>query len=73
MIVSKAVGNAVKRNLIRRRLHTIIDRQLAIGFSGVDTVIRVLPAAAEASFSELESEVSKGLEKARSACARARS
>lgn len=60
-IVSKAVGGAVVRNLVRRRLKTIVERRLAAGFAGYDVVIRALPASAEAPFSELEREVGRSL------------
>lgn len=62
-IVSKAVGNAVTRNLVRRRLKTIAQRRLADGLDGVDVVFRALPAIVEAPFSELEAEVERALER----------
>ncbi|MHA3685433.1 ribonuclease P protein component [Leucobacter sp. HY1910] len=60
-IISKAVGNAVTRNLIRRRFKTIVERQLASGIAGVDIVFRVFPKVTEASFEELEAEVTRAL------------
>jgi ribonuclease P protein component len=63
-IVTKAIGNAVKRNLVRRRLKTLADRALAGGFSGVDVVFRALPLSATASFSTLETDVSRALVRA---------
>lgn len=63
-IVSKAVGNAVTRNLVRRRLKTIADRSLQAGFTGYDIVIRALPMSAEASFAELEHEAERSLARA---------
>ncbi|MFA5605832.1 MAG: ribonuclease P protein component [Leucobacter sp.] len=63
-IVSKAVGGAVVRNLVRRRLKTIAQRHLADGLTGVDVVIRALPASAEAPFAVLEQEVGRSLAKA---------
>lgn len=62
-IVSKAVGNAVTRNLVRRRMKTIADRRLRAGFTGTEIVFRALPAAAEATFSELERELSRALDR----------
>lgn len=62
-IVSKAVGNAVTRNLVRRRLKSIVDRRLASGYEGVDIVFRALPAIAAASFAELEQEVNTALDR----------
>lgn len=64
-IVSKAVGGAVVRNLVRRRLKAIADRRLADGFTGADVVFRALPASATAGFAELEREVSGSLERIR--------
>lgn len=64
-IVSKAVGNAVTRNLVRRRLKTIADRQLQGGLAGVDIVIRALPASAETPFPRLEHEVDRALARLR--------
>lgn len=61
LIVSKAVGNAVTRNLVRRRLKTIVERKIAAGFDGVDVVFRAFPAIAAASFEELETEVNRAL------------
>lgn len=63
-VVSKAVGNAVTRNLVRRRLKAIVERQLRDGFSGADVVFRALPASARAEFAELEREVDRALRRA---------
>lgn len=62
-IVSKAVGNAVVRNRVRRRLSSIVERRIQAGFSGVDVVFRALPASSSASFSDLESEVNRSLDR----------
>lgn len=61
-IISKAVGNAVTRNLVRRRLKTIVDRRLAQGFSGADVVFRALPAAATISFEKLAADTNRALD-----------
>lgn len=63
-IVSKAVGNAVTRNLVRRRLKTIADRSIQTGFTGYDIVIRALPKSADATYAELELEVERSLTRA---------
>ena len=60
-IISKAVGNAVTRNLIRRRFKTIVERQLANGIAGIDIVFRVFPKVTEASFEQLEADVTRAL------------
>ena len=62
-IVSKAVGNAVVRNRVRRRLTTIIERRLQSGMTGVDVVFRALPSTADAEFSALEAEVNRSLDR----------
>ncbi|QIK63377.1 ribonuclease P protein component [Leucobacter viscericola] len=64
-IVSKAVGNAVTRNLVRRRLKLIAQRQINDGLSGVDIVFRMLPASASATFTELEGEANRALSRFR--------
>ena len=59
-IVSKAVGNAVTRNVVKRRLRAIVtelfDRDFGIEVAdgSVDLVVRALPASASASFDELK-------------------
>ncbi|WP_440312185.1 ribonuclease P protein component [Leucobacter chromiireducens] len=62
-IVSKAVGNAVTRNLVRRRLKTIAERRIAAGFASVDVVFRALPAIATAPYAELEAAVDRALDR----------
>lgn len=58
-IITKAVGNAVVRNLIRRRLQGICYEQLRQGFNSADVVLRVFPQAATASYSELAAHIGK--------------
>lgn len=60
-IVTKAIGNAVTRNRVRRRMKSIADRHLAEGFAGADVVFRALPKSASASFAELEREITRSL------------
>ena len=62
-IVSKAVGNAVTRNLVRRRLKTVAERRIREGFAGVDVVFRALPASAAASYGDLEAELGRALDR----------
>jgi len=49
VIVSKAVGNAVNRNLVRRRLRALGRTRVEAGGRGEDVVIRVLPASPDLS------------------------
>jgi ribonuclease P protein component len=52
-VVSKAVGNAVVRNQVKRRLRHLVRPRLAELPVGARVVVRALPAAATASYSEL--------------------
>jgi ribonuclease P protein component len=57
-IVSKKVGTAVQRNLVRRRLKAIcLEAMVDRGVQGVDVVVRALPGSAEAEWSALRDEV----------------
>lgn len=52
-VVSKAVGNAVVRNRVKRRLRALMaDRMAAVG-QGSDLVIRALGPAADADYADL--------------------
>ena len=62
-IVSKAVGNAVTRNLVRRRLKSIVRERLHAGFAGADIVFRAHPASATAPYSRLRADVLRALER----------
>lgn len=66
--VSKAVGGAVVRNRVRRRLRAIIASELASLPTGARVVVRALPAAAAAPFSVLACDVHSALA---TVCARA--
>ena len=52
-IVSKAVGNAVVRNKVKRRLRELAAVTVREHPAGLDVVVRVLPAAAAAGWDEL--------------------
>ena len=56
-IVSKKVGTAVRRNLVRRRLKAACHEAVADDVRGVDVVVRALPGAAEAEWPVLRAEV----------------
>lgn len=56
-IVSKAVGNAVTRNLVRRRLREISRELIEQRPTGYSLVLRALPPAAHADFGQLRRDV----------------
>jgi ribonuclease P protein component len=62
-IVSKKVGTAVRRNLVRRRMkaaaHEFVDRLPA----GSDIVVRALPGADQASWDTLHAEISAAIDR----------
>jgi ribonuclease P protein component len=60
-VVSKAVGNAVVRNRVQRRLRHLAREHLASLPGSAVLVIRALPAAAEASYAELAQDLSRCL------------
>lgn len=55
-VVSKAVGNAVVRNRVKRRMRGV-SAELIRNHCGLDLVFRALPAAADASYDELHREM----------------
>jgi ribonuclease P protein component len=56
-IVSKQVGSAVVRNTVRRRLKAVCAEALPDVRVGSDIVIRALPSAAGAEYTQLRDEV----------------
>lgn len=63
-VVSKAVGNAVNRNLVKRRLRAVASTSVATLPAGSRVVVRALPAATSATFAQLSTDVSRGLDRA---------
>jgi ribonuclease P protein component len=59
--VSKAVGNAVTRNLVVRRLRHLIRERLPTLPAGSQLVVRALPAAAVRSFDVLGRDLDDAL------------
>ena len=51
--MSKAVGAAVARNLVRRRLRHVVRKRLASLPDSAVLVVRALPGSAEASYDTL--------------------
>jgi ribonuclease P protein component len=65
-VVSKAVGNAVVRNQVRRRLRHLARHRLAGLPAGSSLVVRALPAAASATSDRLGADLDAALAAARS-------
>ena len=63
MAVSRQVGNAVHRNLLRRRLRVIIA-EVAEHMLGMAVTIRLLTGAASAPFADLRRNVRSALRQA---------
>jgi ribonuclease P protein component len=64
-VVSKAVGNAVVRNRVKRRLRALVRERLADLPGGSTLVVRALPAAAEASYPRLGADLDAAIAVAR--------
>jgi ribonuclease P protein component len=60
-VVSKAVGGAVVRNKVKRRLRHLIRTHLMDLPVGTDVVVRALPTASARSYVELERDVAQAL------------
>ena len=65
-VVSKAVGNAVVRNRVRRRLRELVRPHLSRLPAGTALGVRALPAAASASFETLGADLDAALAAAQS-------
>ncbi|MCH7229674.1 ribonuclease P protein component [Glycomyces sp. L485] len=65
-VVSKAVGNAVVRNTVKRRLRHAAAEQMRSWPDGVDVVVRATPRAAERDFAALSRDLAQAVEAARS-------
>lgn len=62
-IVTRAVGGATTRNLVRRRLRAACREALPSLTASVDIVVRALPVSAHASWASLHDEIAQGLGK----------
>ncbi|BCJ59421.1 ribonuclease P protein component [Micromonospora endophytica] len=64
-VVSKAVGPAVVRNRVRRRLRHLVRERLDTLPAGSTLVVRALPPAAEATYQRLGTDLDAALSAAR--------
>jgi ribonuclease P protein component len=62
-IVTKAVGGAVTRNLVRRRLRAVSREVLPALPAGRDVVIRALPGSEQVPWVTLHAEIASGIDK----------
>ncbi|QDB80591.1 ribonuclease P protein component [Georgenia wutianyii] len=65
LVVSKAVGNAVERNQVKRRLRGLLAPRMNDLHDGDSIVVRALPAARGASSAELGEDLDVALRRAR--------
>ena len=62
-IVTKAVGGAVTRNLVRRRLRAVSRELLQTLPDGRDVVMRALPGSEQVPWATLHAEIARGLDR----------
>ncbi|MFI9103964.1 ribonuclease P protein component [Streptomyces fildesensis] len=62
-VVSKAVGGAVQRNLVKRRLRHLIRERLALLPPGSLVVVRALPGAGGADHAQLARDLDAALQR----------
>lgn len=60
-VVPNTVGNAVQRNLVKRRLREIAGEVIARFPAGLDVVVRASPKAVEATYDQLRRELLSGV------------
>jgi ribonuclease P protein component len=63
-VVSKAVGDAVTRNRVKRRLRHLAREHVSTLPGSAVLVVRALPAAADASSAELGADLARSLRRA---------
>lgn len=61
-IVSKAVGGAVERNLIRRRMRAVGRELVDAGAAGTDVVVRALPGSTAFGWASLSADMHAALD-----------
>jgi ribonuclease P protein component len=65
LVVSKAVGTAVTRNLVKRRLRELVRSRLSDLPTDAGVVVRALPAAATSTYADLGADLDAALGTAR--------
>ena len=60
-VVSRAVGPAVTRNLVRRRLRHAASGRMALLPAGARVVVRALPGSADATYAQLDAALGRAL------------
>ena len=63
LVVSKAVGPAVTRTKVKRRLRHLVREHLAGLPGGTQVVLRAQPGAAQASYADLGAELTRCLDR----------
>jgi ribonuclease P protein component len=61
-IVSRSVGGAVERNLVRRRMCAIGRELVDAGARGSDVVVRALPGSAQRDWASLSADMHDALD-----------
>jgi ribonuclease P protein component len=61
-IVSRSVGGAVQRNLLRRRLRAVGRELVDAGAQGADVVVRALPGSAQHGWASLSADMHDALD-----------
>jgi ribonuclease P protein component len=61
-IVSRAVGGAVQRNLVRRRMRAVGRELVDAGARGADVVVRALPGSAQQGWASLSADMHDALD-----------
>jgi ribonuclease P protein component len=60
-VVPKAVGGAVVRNRVKRRLRHLVRERLALLPAGSDVVVRALPVAARCPYPQMAADLDEAL------------
>jgi len=61
-VVSRAVGGAVERNLLRRRMRAVGRQLVDAGAHGADVVVRALPGSAQQDWASLSADMHHALD-----------